>query len=85
MSAKASALKLIGGIVIGAAGAKWFETKNAKTAGAYTIAGAKIAAGAIKDGFEKVQAGYGDLNADADEITKKYYEKKDAASENKAE
>lgn len=83
MSAKSTVLKVLGGIVIGAVGANWTKTKSSKNVGAHVIAGCKIAGNAIKDGFEKMQAGYGDMNADADEITKNYYAKKDAKAEEK--
>lgn len=88
MSAKGTILTITGSLIAGIAGTKWFEKKEnqqtAKKASAYTVAGLKIAGNAIKDWFEDCQAGYGDISADADEITKKYYADKDAKAAEKA-
>lgn len=85
MSVKSTILKVGGGFLLGTVGVNWLKGKSAHKAGAYTVAGVKIAADAVKDGFEKLQAGYGDLSADADEITKRYYENKDAKAEAEAD
>lgn len=79
MSIKGNVVKVGGGFLLGALGARWAKSKRAKKAGAYVVAGTKIAVNAIKDGVEKCQAGYDDIAADADMIAEKYYADKAAA------
>lgn len=78
MSIKGNVLKIGGGFLLGTLGVNWAKSKSAKKASAYVVAGMKIAVNVIKDGVEKCQAGYGDIAADADMITEKYYADKEA-------
>ncbi len=74
-------LTLVGGTLLGAYGVDLINTKTVQTSLRYITAGAMIIRDRIMADSEKVQAAASDIAADAKEITERYYERCDKASQ----
>lgn len=72
---------LAGGVLLGSYGLDMLCSKTAQKAYRYIVAGAMIARDRIMADSEKVQAAASDIAADAKEITERYYERQEKASE----
>lgn len=74
-------LTLVGGTLLGAYGVDLINTKTVQTSLRYITAGVMIIRDRIMADSEKVQAAASDIAADAKEITERYYERCDKASQ----
>ncbi len=74
-------LTLVGGTLLGAYGVDMINTKTVQTSLRYITAGVMIIRDRIMADSEKVQAAASDIAADAKEITERYYERCDKASQ----
>ena len=74
-------LTLVGGTLLGASGVDLINTKTVQKSLRYITAGAMIIRDRIMADSEKVQAAASDIAADAKEITERYYERCDKASQ----
>ena len=71
---------LIGGIIAGAYGPDLLASKAVQKGLRYLTAGAIIARDRIMADSEKIQEAASDIDADAKEITQRYYDRCDEAS-----
>ena len=69
-----------GGFLLGSVGLTALSSKLAQRGYKYVVAGAMIARDRIMEESEKVQAAASNINAEAKELTEKYYAKLDAES-----
>ncbi len=75
---KSIIFSLLGGFILGKAGAEIFGCKEAKKIYTSLATGAIIVKDSVMERFEKVQAGAVDIMADAKENAKRYYTEKEA-------